>query len=114
MQAANLVVQIAQPVPVSMTNSKLNTRLRSWKNLGIKTSAILICHRTSLKTWRLLRSTANLAKGKNMRIKHYVIGGYIAIALLFSFYLKGCSDTAHQSYAYNLGKAVVWPISMFN
>lgn len=67
-----------------------------------------------MRTWRLLRSTANLTKGKNMQIKHYVIGGYIAIALLFSFYLKECSDTAHQSYAYNLGKAVVWPISMFN
>lgn len=49
-----------------------------------------------------------------MHIKRYLIGFYLVIALLFSFYLKGCSSTAHLSYAYNLGKAVVWPISMFN
>ncbi|MEQ1318611.1 hypothetical protein [Acinetobacter guillouiae] len=49
-----------------------------------------------------------------MQIKHYLIGIYVVIALLFSFYLKGCSATSNQSYAYNLGKAIVWPISMFN
>ena len=48
-----------------------------------------------------------------MQIKHYLIGVYIVIALLFSAYLKGYSATADRSYAYNLGKAVVWPISMF-
>ncbi|EET83756.1 hypothetical protein NVT87_06560 [Acinetobacter radioresistens] len=49
-----------------------------------------------------------------MQIKHYLIGVYIVIALLFSAYLKGCSATADRSYAYNLGKAMVWPVSMFN
>lgn len=49
-----------------------------------------------------------------MKIKHYLIWLYVVIALLFSFYLKGCSATANESYSYNLGKAVVWPISMFN
>lgn len=49
-----------------------------------------------------------------MKIKHYVIGAYVVIALLFSFYLKGCSATADRSYSYNLGKAAVWPISIFN
>lgn len=49
-----------------------------------------------------------------MQIKHYVIGIYIVIAVLFSAYLKGCSDTSDRSYSYNLGKAIIWPISMFN
>ncbi len=49
-----------------------------------------------------------------MKIKQYLIGIYIVIALLFSAYLKGCSATADRSYAYNLGYALVWPISMFN
>lgn len=49
-----------------------------------------------------------------MQIKHYVIGIYIVIALLFSVYLKGCSDTSDRSYSFNLGKAFVWPISMFS
>lgn len=57
---------------------------------------------------------ASLARGTNMQIKHYLIGVYIVIALLFSAYLKGCSATADRSYAYNLGKAMVWPVSMFN
>ncbi|MCY6413306.1 MULTISPECIES: hypothetical protein [Acinetobacter] len=48
-----------------------------------------------------------------MKAKHYLIGVYLVIALLFSFYLKGCSDTADRSYSYNFGKALAWPISMF-
>jgi hypothetical protein len=47
-------------------------------------------------------------------MKNYLIGFYIVVAVLFSFYLKGCSATADRSYMYNLGKAIVWPISMFN
>ncbi|MCL5767064.1 MULTISPECIES: hypothetical protein [unclassified Acinetobacter] len=49
-----------------------------------------------------------------MQAKHYLIGIYVVIALLFSVYLKGCSDTSDRPYTYNLGKAIVWPISMFN
>ncbi len=47
-------------------------------------------------------------------MKNYAIGIYLVIALLFSFYLKGCSDSSHESYAFNVGKALVWPISMFD
>lgn len=76
-------------------------------------SASWICLQISVNRWYALLNTANLARGANMQIKHYLIGVYLLIALLFSAYLKGCSATADRSYAYNLGKAIVWPVSMF-
>lgn len=49
--------------------------------------------------------------GKHM--KNYLIIGYVLIALICSVYFKNFSSTAHYSYAYNLGKAVVWPVTIF-
>lgn len=46
-------------------------------------------------------------------MKNYLIIGYIIIAFICSVYFKNCSSTAHLSYAYNLGKAVVWPVTIF-
>ena len=46
-------------------------------------------------------------------MKAYVITGYVVIALLVSIYFKSCSDTSDKSYAYNAGKALVWPISVW-
>lgn len=46
-------------------------------------------------------------------MKAYAITGYLVIALMVSFYFKGCSNTSDKSYAYNAGKAIVWPISVW-
>jgi hypothetical protein len=47
-------------------------------------------------------------------MKNYLIIGYVVMALLVSVYFKACSATAHRPYTYNLGKALVWPITIFN
>lgn len=47
-----------------------------------------------------------------MNAKAYLITGYLIIALFVSFYFKGCSDTSDKDYAFNLGKAMAWPISL--
>lgn len=47
-------------------------------------------------------------------MKNYLIIGYLVIGLICSVYFKACSSTAHRTYAYNVGKALVWPISVFN
>ncbi len=39
--------------------------------------------------------------------------GYLIIALLVSVYFKGCSSTSDRSYSYNLGRAAMWPITIF-
>ena len=46
-------------------------------------------------------------------MKNYLIIVYVLIALICSVYFKNCSNTAHMSYAYNLGQAVAWPITIF-
>lgn len=49
-----------------------------------------------------------------MQAKHYAIGTYVIIALLVSFYFKGCTHTSNESYAFNLGRAILWPITLIN
>lgn len=49
-----------------------------------------------------------------MHAKHYAIGAYAIIALLVSFYFKGCTHTSNESYAFNLGRAILWPITLIN
>jgi|GEM_PF-693966 len=114
MPAASRVAQTVPPVPVSMTGWKLITLLHLWKSWANRMSVNLICLRILPSRCYVQLKPASLARGANMQIKHYLIGVYIVIALLFSAYLKGCSATADRSYAYNLGKAMVWPVSMFN
>ena len=38
----------------------------------------------------------------------------VIIALLVSFYFKGCTHTSNESYAFNLGRAILWPITLIN
>ena len=49
------------------------------------------------------------------KLKSVQVGAASAFfyALICSVYFKNCSSTAHYSYAYNLGKAVVWPVTIF-
>lgn len=46
-------------------------------------------------------------------MKNYLIIGYVVIAVICSVYFKNCSSTAHMPYSYNLGKAAVWPVTIF-
>lgn len=46
-------------------------------------------------------------------MKKYLIGGYAAIACLFAIYGSLFGDFSHKGFAYNLGRAVVWPATMF-
>ncbi len=47
-------------------------------------------------------------------MKAYLITGYLVIALVTSIFFSACSNSSHKSYAFNVGKALVWPISIFN
>jgi hypothetical protein len=55
-----------------------------------------------------------ILRNNNMHVKHYAIGAYVIIALLVSFYFKGCTHTSNESYAFNLGRAILWPITLIN
>ncbi|MBN8263135.1 MAG: hypothetical protein J0M21_00600 [Xanthomonadales bacterium] len=46
-------------------------------------------------------------------MKKYLIGGYAAVAFLFAIYGTLFGDFAYKGFAYNLGRAVVWPAIMF-
>jgi len=46
-------------------------------------------------------------------MKSHIFIGYLIIALIVSVYFKGCSNTSDRSYPFNLGKAVMWPITIF-
>lgn len=45
-------------------------------------------------------------------MKNYLITGYIVIALICSVYFKVFGATSDRSYPYNLGRALMWPISV--
>jgi hypothetical protein len=45
-------------------------------------------------------------------MKHRLTAGYFIIAFMVSFFFKSCSNTSNHSYFFNLGKALVWPISL--
>lgn len=47
-------------------------------------------------------------------MKQGLIGGYFAIAFFISIFMWMFGEHSYRSYSYNLGKAVVWPISIFN
>lgn len=46
-------------------------------------------------------------------MKKALIGGYAAIAFLFAIYGTLFGAHSHQGFAYNLGRAIVWPATMF-
>jgi len=45
-------------------------------------------------------------------MKTYLITGYLVIALIVSVFFNSCSNTSNKPYAFNLGKALVWPFSL--
>lgn len=47
-------------------------------------------------------------------MRNYLVVGYLVIAVICSIYFKACSSTAHESYGYNVGKALFWPVSVLN
>jgi|GEM_PF-2145355 len=46
-------------------------------------------------------------------MKKQLITGYLAIAFLFSVLMWLFGEDSYRGYAYNAGKAVFWPISIF-
>ena len=49
----------------------------------------------------------------NASIKSWLIGGYFAIGLLYAVYQNFWGQYSYKSFAYHLGKSVVWPAVMF-
>ena len=48
-----------------------------------------------------------------MTTRSKIISGYFGIALVFAVYLANWGDSAYRGFAYNLGAAIFWPITMF-
>lgn len=46
-------------------------------------------------------------------MKQGLIGGYLAIAFVFSIFMWLFGEHSYRGYPYNMGKAIVWPISIF-
>lgn len=46
-------------------------------------------------------------------MKQKIIAGYLAIGVLFALYSWMFGDMAHKSFAYNLGRGIIWPAVMF-
>lgn len=48
-----------------------------------------------------------------MKLKHKLIVFYVCFGILYALYAWMFGDTAHKSFAYNLGQGLVWPFVMF-
>lgn len=48
-----------------------------------------------------------------MKLKQLLISGYAVIAVLFALYGMTFGAEAYKGFAWNLGKAVVWPVVIF-
>ena len=48
-----------------------------------------------------------------MKLKHKLILTYLIFGVMFALYVWMYGDTAHKSFAYNLGQGLVWPAVMF-
>lgn len=46
-------------------------------------------------------------------MKQGLIGGYLAIAFVCSIFMWLFGEHSYRGYPYNMGKAIVWPISIF-
>lgn len=46
-------------------------------------------------------------------MKNKIIATYIGFGILYALYAWMFGDTAHKSFAYNLGQGLVWPAVMF-
>ena len=43
----------------------------------------------------------------------YLVSGYLAIAMVFWFFLANWGALAYKGAAYNFGRALVWPTVIF-
>lgn len=48
-----------------------------------------------------------------MKLKGILITGYFGIGLIYAMYSWLFGAYSHASFAYNLGRGLVWPASMF-
>lgn len=48
-----------------------------------------------------------------MTLKSKIISIYLGFGFLFALYAWSFGETAHKSFAYNLGKGIVWPAVIF-
>lgn len=48
-----------------------------------------------------------------MKLKHKIIIAYLIVGILYALYAWNFGDTAHKSFAYNLGQGLVWPAVIF-
>ena len=48
-----------------------------------------------------------------MKLKHRLIVIYVCFGIFYALYAWMFGDTAHKSFAYNLGQGLVWPFVMF-
>ncbi|MDN0076079.1 hypothetical protein QU481_14410 [Crenobacter sp. SG2303] len=46
-------------------------------------------------------------------MKNKIIVAYVGFGILYALYAWIFGDTAHKSFAYNLGQGLVWPAVMF-
>lgn len=49
-----------------------------------------------------------------MTLKQKAITGYVIVAFIFAFYSHNFGPFQHYSFAYNLGRGVVWPFTIFS
>lgn len=48
-----------------------------------------------------------------MTLKQKFISAYVVVAILFAIYASNFGPSQYESFAYNLGRGVVWPVVMF-
>ncbi|WAH55846.1 hypothetical protein LZ023_22745 [Pseudomonas silvicola] len=48
-----------------------------------------------------------------MTLKGKIISGYLVIGLIYALYSWLFSAYSHASFAYNLGRGLIWPAAMF-
>lgn len=48
-----------------------------------------------------------------MTLKQKLVTGYVVVAFIFAFYAVNFGPFQHKSFAYNLGRGIVWPFTIF-
>nr|WP_230657892.1 hypothetical protein [Psychrobacter sp. I-STPA10] len=46
-------------------------------------------------------------------IKAFLLTGYVSIGFIYAIYSNFFGQYQYKSFAYNIGRALVWPASMF-
>lgn len=48
-----------------------------------------------------------------MTLKQKLIAAYAGVAVLFALYASHFGPTQYRGFAYNLGRGLVWPVTIF-